>query len=595
MSALTGAVRSDPCGLACLGAGTQWHSVTVAQCHSGTVAQCHSGTVAQCHSGTVSQWHSGTVSQWHSGTVSQAPHALHAAVDHLLARSPPPLYFVAHLPALLRPSYLAFRSNQAPPLALPLALPCPLVRIVRALAPVPADEAVLDACTAIAASLLILPPQPLSRPLTHAPIPALPSSLLALSPTTILLPSPPSPPLSLPLASACLTPAVLTSLWRLYLSPATPAPGTAAGKDTSANCYRHAHSATASAPLPAAAASHTAAPPSAGREDTGQCESRAHCSTDKSRALDCNTENATSRSSSSSPACQHRAPWEARRPAAVAAVLHVLQLLAHRWPPALSEITRELLPLQQWPLAGSQESAGGGGGATGGHTVERMWRMAQVVGMAAASGGHADDGAVAEAALSLLNVMAQDPSVCHMLLRPPLDLLPALARHLTPSPSSRSSSFSSPSCTSFSSPSSPSSSFSSPSCTSSPVPRAAKPPSPSCEHLRATRPSLLPAVMHLPPPLLLPLPLLRRPSNPSSPSPCEQPSHASPSLPATAPTLLRSASSHLPLSLPAQRAMTQQPAMWQQLAGRLQQVSCAGRAPIMTRPCCGRHACLHLR
>ncbi|GJP42709.1 hypothetical protein CLOM_g2247 [Closterium sp. NIES-68] len=56
-------------------------------------------------------------------------------------------------------------------------------------------------------------------------------------------------------------------------------------------------------------------------------------------------------------------------------------------------------------LAGSQESAGGGGGATGGHTVERVWRMAQVVGVAAASGGHADDGAVAEAALSLLNVM----------------------------------------------------------------------------------------------------------------------------------------------------------------------------------------------
>ncbi|GJP42710.1 hypothetical protein CLOM_g2248 [Closterium sp. NIES-68] len=277
------------------------------------------------------------------------------------------------------------------------------------------------------------PLQPLSRPLTNAPIPALPSSLLALSPSTIHLPSPPSPPLSLPLASACLTPAVLTSLWRLYLSPATPAPGTAcrdggegrkagplgggvvgraaewlwgpagrgdgrgvmggggmrvrggdggvgrAGKDTSANCYRHAHSATASAPLPAAAASHTAAPPSAGREDTGQCESRAHCSTDKSRALDCNTENATTTSSSSRPACQHRAPWEARRPAAVAAVLHVLQLLAHRWPPALSEITRELLPLQRWPFGWQSRECRWGGRSD--------WRAHSGEGVAHGTGG----------------------------------------------------------------------------------------------------------------------------------------------------------------------------------------------------------------
>ncbi|CAI5973741.1 unnamed protein product, partial [Closterium sp. NIES-65] len=82
------------------------------------------------------------------------------------------------------------------------------------------DHVVLDACTALAASLLALPPHPLSRPLRHAPIPALP---LPSSHPLPVLPSPPSStsPLVPPLAT--LTAPLLAALWRLHLSRSAPA------------------------------------------------------------------------------------------------------------------------------------------------------------------------------------------------------------------------------------------------------------------------------------------------------------------------------------------------------------------------------------
>ncbi|CAI5483070.1 unnamed protein product [Closterium sp. Yama58-4] len=88
----------------------------------------------------------------------------------------------------------------------------------------PDDHVMLDACTALAASLLALPPQPPFRPLLHAPIPALPSSLLAPPPTALPAPSPSASPLALPLAT--LTPPLLAALWRLHLSRSAPSLGT---------------------------------------------------------------------------------------------------------------------------------------------------------------------------------------------------------------------------------------------------------------------------------------------------------------------------------------------------------------------------------
>ncbi|CAI7804212.1 unnamed protein product [Closterium sp. NIES-53] len=328
----------------------------------------------------------------------------------------------------------------------------------------PDDHVVLDACTALTASLLALPPQPPSRPLRHAPIPTLPSSLLA-PPPTMLSPSPPSAsPLALPLATV--TPPLLASLWRLHLSPSSAAPSTNGGEGTKggkARCggegRRGGVVARAAEWLWGAAGTgdgrgvggeavvgpegreggmggagvhaHTATASSGGDACGGVVGtdggSQAHSSTcssstptDSRRLGDSSSSGREKKSSDDEP----MAPWKKRQAAAVAAVLHVLVLLLQRCPAGGREVKREVFCLPA-------HLSGGRG------------RMAQLVGMALPHGAHIDGSAaaVSEAALSLLSAMAaQDPSMCHLLLHPPFRLLPSLTRHLSPAPSSHSSS-----------------------------------------------------------------------------------------------------------------------------------------------------------
>ncbi|CAI7855683.1 unnamed protein product [Closterium sp. NIES-54] len=294
----------------------------------------------------------------------------------------------------------------------------------------PDDHVVLDACTALTASLLALPPQPPSRPLRHAPIPTLPSSLLA-PPPTMLSPSPPSAsPLALPLATV--TPPLLASLWRLHLSPSSAAPSTNGGEGTKggkARCggegRRGGVVARAAEWLWGAAGTgdgrgvggeavvgpegreggmggagvhaHTATASSGGDACGGVVGtdggSQAHSSTcssstptDSRRLGDSSSSGREKKSSDDEP----MAPWKKRQAAAVAAVLHVLVLLLQRCPAGGREVKREVFCLPA-------HLSGGRG------------RMAQLVGMALPHGAHIDGSAaaVSEAALSLLSAMGE--------------------------------------------------------------------------------------------------------------------------------------------------------------------------------------------
>ncbi|CAI5530042.1 unnamed protein product [Closterium sp. Naga37s-1] len=325
-----------------------------------------------------------------------------------------------------------------PDFPVPLPTPCvarlprPLLTLLNSIqhALHPDDHVVLDACTALTASLLALPPQPPSRPLRHAPIPTLPSSLLA-PPPTMLPPSPPSSsPLALPLAT--LTPPLLASLWRLHLSPSSAAPSTNGGEGTKGGKARGGGEGRRGGVVARAAEwlwgaagtgdgrgvggeavvgpegreggmggaglhAHTATASSGGDACGGVVGtdggSQAHSSTcssstptDSSRLSDSSSSGREKKKSSDD---EPMAAWKKRQAAAVAAVLHVLLLLLQRCPAGGREVKREVLRLPA-------HLSGGRG------------RMAQLVGMALPHGAHIDGSAaaVSEAVLSLLSAMA---------------------------------------------------------------------------------------------------------------------------------------------------------------------------------------------